>query len=107
MCYGIIFQEYHQLRSGLPRGQAKVLTAMWVALTTVLAMAYVGNLKASLVRKDFETRTASLGDMIDRDMEVHTAAQLYNFFNYTRHQTYLNERLTCQIEKRKSIHQLT
>ncbi len=101
MCYGVVFQEYHILRKMMSSGaKIRALSTLWVTLATFLAMAYSGNLKASLVRRDYGRRTATLDEMVDRDAEVHLSGALLKYLRHSGGPRSLNARLACQVEKR-------
>ncbi len=81
MCYGIIFQEYHQSRMNNKGRLITLVTFMWVAATTFLSMAFTGNLKSSLVRKNYEERTMTLNEIVDKDLTIHMSNTMENYLD--------------------------
>ncbi len=105
MTFGIIFQEYFLGRLNEKTSRFIQLRLTWVVLTMFLTMTFVGNLKSSLVRKNFEKRTMTRDEMIDKDMLIHTSTTSLDWYKTPQAQLDpLNIRLLCQAEKKKSIY---
>ncbi len=106
MAYGIIFQEYH-LDSSLKKSVKFVQIHMsWVILTTLLTMAFMGNLKSSLIYKGYERRTMNISEIVDKDMIVHGSAPIVDWWRTPMGQlSPINKRLFCQVEKTNSTFQ--
>ncbi len=68
-------------------------------------MTFVGNLKSSLVRKNFEKRTMTWEEMIDKDMIIHTSTTSLDFYKSPLAQLDpMNKRFLCQAEKKNSFY---
>ncbi len=80
---------------------SKALQFLWVLATAFISMAFVGNLKSTLVKKSYEPKTQTLNEMIDKDMPVFItiAKAMYLERDYTN--SPLNKRLLCQVKKTK------
>ncbi len=105
MAFGIIFQEYFFGKLNVKASRFIQLRLTWVVLTMFLTMTFVGNLKSSLVRKNFEKRTMTRAEMIDKDMIVHTSSTSIDWYKTPQAQLYpLNKRLLCQAQKKNSIY---
>ncbi len=107
MTFGIIFQEFGlgDRRITHKPSQYVALRMMWVVLSMLLTMTFVGNLKSSLVKKSYEERTMTLEEVIDKDMTLHTSTAVMDY--YDQPQAQLNPitiRLKCQTEKKGSIY---
>ncbi len=48
--------------------------------TMVLIMAFLGNLKSSLVKKNFEKRTMTLEEIFEKDLVIHLSRSTLAFF---------------------------
>ncbi len=105
MSYGIIFQEYSLSGSKKKTSRFVQLRMAWVILTMFVTMAFVGNLKTSLVKKNFEKRTMTRNEMIDKDMIIHTSTTSLDWYRTPQAQLDpLNIRYLCQAKKKKSIY---
>ncbi len=81
-----------------------LLRFLWVVMTMLLVMSYMGNLKSSLVSKSYEKPTKTIEEVIQKDMTHHTFEIFYNYMQSPIGQmTSLSRRLLCQTEKKKSI----
>ncbi len=100
-----MFQEYHP--TGLDNRKfifAKV-RFMWIVLTMFISMAFVGNLKSSLVKKNFEKRLMTMTEMVEKDLVLHTSTATLDFYddpNIASRPLY--QRLKCQTYKHKSLY---
>ena len=109
MCYGIVFQEFGDRRSGftstnkLGRSGA-VLRSSWLVVCTLLTWSYMGNLKASLVGQDHEKPTRTLNEMVDKDLRQLMSLTFLNYLNSTSSLSRLNSRLACQGLKRNELY---
>ncbi len=107
MTFGIIFQECQmgdRKVTYMPR-QYVVLRMMWVILSMLLTMTFVGNLKSSLVKKSYEKRTMTLEEVIDKDITVHTSTAAMAYYDQPQAQLNpITKRLKCQAQKKDSIY---
>ncbi len=83
--FGILFQEFYFNRKGQAfrrtKSNFKMMRFLWVAMTMVLVMSYVGNL-----------------------MTHHTIESFYFYLRRPEGQlSAINRRLLCQTEKRNSV----
>ncbi len=69
----------------------------------VLSLAFVANLKSSLINKTYEDKTNSLDEMIDNDMIVHIGRASSDYMATTGEEIPINNRLLCQAKKHDSI----
>ncbi len=103
MTYGVLFQEYHQCKNADQNKLSTRFRLMWIISSMFIVMAFLGNLKSSLVRKTFEERTMTLNEMIDKDMTVHITSTFADYLGATITQHDLNARLLKQARKKGSI----
>ncbi len=67
--YGIVFQEYHKvrsLRSGHRGKRFSGLALAWTLVSFLVTSAFVGNLKAIFVVKTYEDSIDTIAQMMDR-----------------------------------------
>ncbi len=107
LTFGILFQEYHLgNKSKLPEARPpfNVLRMVWVVMSMILVMSYVGNLKSSLVSRSYDRPTQTISEIVEKDLTFHAQEALY-FFLKTPYgqQTMMNRRLLRQAEKKGSI----
>ncbi len=76
---------------------------MWVTASMFVVMAFSGNLKSSFVRQNYEHRTMTLNEMVDKDMPIYTSTEVAEFFEATQDISPLHGRILCQARKKKSI----
>lgn len=102
--FGIMFQEYEVGKYKRASVRFSQLRVLWIVLTMFLTMAFVGNLKSSLVRKELEQRTMTFDEMVDKDMYIHTNSILMQWYDHPLGKlTPLHARLKCQALKKKSV----
>ncbi len=78
---------------------------LWVIAVFFLSMGFMANLKSSLTRKNFEDPTMTLAEMVDKDMTIHSDILFTNYLELQSDRlTELNNRLLCQIKKKKSTY---
>ncbi len=70
MAFGNIFQEYHGNRHAKIGKISSNLQLIWIIGTMVLTMSFVGNLKAILTKKEFESKTQTIDEIIGKDLRV-------------------------------------
>ncbi len=104
MAYGNIFQEYNQKK---PTQQGKIyitVSFMWVVATMVLSMSFVGNLKSILMKKDFETTTATREEIVDKDMRILMPKEMEAIMEAYSNHNNIDERILCQTRKTKGFY---
>ncbi len=79
------------------------ITVLWVTATMFLSMGFVGNLKSILVRKDFEPVTATIDEIVDKDMRVFFADTFETLLDSPVHNSVVARRLLCQARKTDGI----
>ncbi len=80
------------------------LHIMWIIATTFLSMAFVGNLKSALVQKNYDSRTFTVYEMIDKGMHIFVPDTFVMFLENDSSESSINKRILCQIKKtRKQI----
>ncbi len=99
LTFGIVFQEYHQVRRSNTRHLSTIVTFVWIAGNTFISMALVGNLKSSLVKSYHEERTKTLNEMVDKDMPIHITTTMEDYLEAGFAVSELNSRLLCQARK--------
>ena len=105
MCLGIALQEYYRQRNFDLLSRPSTFRLLWVVCAMLLSMSFAGNLKASLVRREYETPTQTLMEMVDKDMTIHMLRSVHQYINMTRKLSRLHDRVACQAQKRDSIYQ--
>ncbi len=66
-------------------------------------MMFMGNLKSSLINKNYEKATSTLEQLVDKDMTVHATTSLVGYMKSpVGLESPLLQRLLCQIEKKES-----
>ncbi len=107
MIYGIMFQEFgykdHYANKSKMSTQFRFL---WIAVTSFITMAFVGNLKSTLVRQEFGPRTQTLNEMIDKDMLIHVPnVHIMYTESLEKHNSNpnLNKRILCQAYKKDGV----
>ncbi len=105
ICFGNMFQEYNNRKQMMTKGKKSIkLHFMWIIATTFLSMAFVGNLKSALVQKNYESRTFTVSEMIDKDMNIFVPDTFIMFLENDSSDSSINKRILCQIKKtRKQI----
>ncbi len=66
-----------------------------------LTLSFGAVLKTTLIQSNFETRTMTLDEIIDKDMTVHISQVAINI--YSQSDIPLYRRILCQAKKKKSI----
>ncbi len=64
-----------------------------------VTMAFVGTLKSSFVRQDYEKRTETLDEMLDNDVKIHAAVEYVEYVKSVSDYSDFNKRLAYQIKK--------
>ena len=110
MCLGVAFQEFGERRTGFAiiskiDKAGSLLRASWLVVCTLLTWSYLGNLKASLVRKDYEKATQTLDEVVDRDLRLFMSVTFLNYLNATSQLSQLNSRLACQTMKANELYE--
>ncbi len=103
MMFGIVFQECYQPNSIRNTNHLKLLRMLWVFMSMLLTMAFVGNLKTSLVVNNYYDETKNFDQIFEKDLPFHVSRAFYDFVNAsaTLNST-LNTRILCQVNKKKS-----
>ncbi len=101
--YGIIFQEFYE-DGRKKRLTYKLVRILWVLTSLFLTMAFLANLKSSLMKKQYEQRTLTLNEMIDKDMRISASPTFTNYLESIAGRAgVLNSRILCQIKKHDSV----
>ncbi len=83
---------------------------LWIAATTFITMAFVGNLKSTLVRQEFKPKTQTLSEMVDKDMPIHIS-NLKNMYMLKMEKintnSSINKRILCQAHKTNGVFPVT
>lgn len=79
------------------------LRLLWILSTTFIVMAFLGNLKSSLVRKTFEDRTMTLYELFYKDMTVYMTRTFADYLGATISQNDISARLLNQAKRKNSI----
>ncbi len=66
-------------------------------------MAFVGNLKSSLVRHTYTEKTQTLNEMIDNDMFVIMTNVFSGYIRNSASDNAFNQRLLSHVEKKNSL----
>ncbi len=69
-----------------------------------VAMAFTGNLRSSFVKQNYEERTQTLHEMVDKDMNIYTSNELTEYFELTKSFSSLNRRILEQAKKKNSFY---
>ncbi len=100
MTFGVIFHENHLSKKIT---SLKGLAFMWLVFTMFLTMAFVGNLKSSLVRKTYQKRTLTLDQLFEEDKVIYISVAAKDFFDLpTTKLSPIYMRVKCQTEKHNS-----
>ncbi len=103
MTYGVLFQEYHQCDDSDKSKLSTKFRLLWIISSVFIVMAFLGNLKSSLVRKSYEKRTMTLYEMVDKDMTISITSTFADYLGATITQTDFNSRMLAQAKKKNSI----
>ncbi len=107
MSYGIVFCEYHSHQHRYKSSSKTLLfhniRLVWIIASMFLSMAFVGNLKSSLIRRTYTEKTQTLDEMIDKDMFVMINKVLSGFLKNSASTNAFNQRLICQVGKKDSL----
>ncbi len=106
MTFGNIFQEYHQNTLKNRRRTSTKLQFVWVVATSFICMGFVGNLKSILVRKQYEPKTSSFEEIVEKDMRVFIAKDLESVLELNSFNSPIDKRLLCQARKTEGIYTL-
>ncbi len=104
LAYGIMFQEYFSLRYLNQPRSYQSLRMIWVVATVFLSMAFLANLKSSLMKTQFNKRTMTLNEIVDKDMRVISSATFTSFLEDSKTNSLINQRLLCQIKKHNTTY---
>ncbi len=103
MMFGIVFQECYQPGSIRSTNHLKLLRMLWVVMSMLLTMAFVGNLKTSLVVNNYYDQTETFDQIFEKDLPFHVSRAFYDFVNASAAlNSTLNIRILCQVNKKKS-----
>ncbi len=103
--FGNIFQEYNHFKvPALISKRYAALQFIWVLATTLMTMAFVGNLKSTLVKKSYESKTRTLIEMIDKDMTVNIPLMTAQYLEVDPIE--LNKRILCQAKKTNGVYNI-
>ncbi len=103
ICFGNIFQEYNKMGLTTRSRRAKKLHFVWILGTTFLTMAFVGNLKSTLVRKSYHPRTQSAAEVVDKDMLLTMPNSMEMFLEMDQSESTINKRFLCQARKTNGV----
>ncbi len=108
MNFGVIFQESYLGSENIHNRKTKmlfhVLRLLWVFMTMIVVMSYVGNIKSSLVIKNYEKPTKTIEEIVDKDLTHHAVESTYYYLKSPIGQlSPVNRRLLCHTEKKNSI----
>ncbi len=110
LTYGIIFQEYnYKEHYANKKNISTQFRFLWITVTTFITMAFIGNLKSTLVRQEFMPRTQTLNEMVDKDMPIHVpnVKSMYMENLEKNHlNSSINKRILCQAYKTDGIYQV-
>ncbi len=104
--FGAIFQEYDKTLFGARDRTSAKLYFLWTASSFFLVMGYIGNIKAILVKKEYEPRTSTLYEMVDKDMAVHVPTGFEMIFQKNSRYSTLNRRILCQARRTEGIYKV-
>ncbi len=104
--FGAIFQDYDKRVFQDKDRTSTKLYFLWIVATFFLTMGFVGNIKAILVKKEYEPRTSTLYEMVDKDMAVYFPAGFEMIFQMNSRYSELNRRILCQARKTEGIYQV-
>ncbi len=108
LTYGVLFQEYEECKKHDDKIKRSTLLGLfWNLSTMFIVMAFLGNLKSSLVRKKYEDRTMTLYEMFEKDMAVYITKTFSEYLGSTITENDLSARILNQAEKKDSIVPLT
>ncbi len=106
MTYGIVFCEYyHHKKMHKSSNKSWVFDntrLLWVVASMFLSMAFVGNLKSSLIRHTYKEKTQTLDEMIDKDMFVIMSKVFVDYIKNSASGNAFNQRLINHVEKKSS-----
>ncbi len=104
MVFGILFQEYYERkRTKSDKLVFTTLRMVWVIASTLLVMAFIGNLKSSLVVNNYYDQTNAIQGIFDKDLTLHTSPALFDFLKTMALVSPLDKRLFHQANKDDSI----
>ncbi len=106
MTYAIVFCEfYHHSKIHKSSNKSWVFDntrLLWVVVSMFLSMAFVGNLKSSLIRHTYTEKTQTLNEMIDKDMHVIMSRVFMDYVKNSASGNAFNQRLINHVEKKGS-----
>ncbi len=102
MMFGILFQEYYETKH-MKKGKTMLRAhrMVWVVASTLLVMAFIGNLKTSLVVNNYYGQTLTIEEIFEKDLILHSTPTLYDFLRTLSAVSNLNKRLFHQANKGK------
>ncbi len=103
MMYGIAFQDYH---SSAPGHHATALRMLWVLATWLLIMSFCGNLKSILATANYEERTQTIDEMLEKDLTHYLYRPFHQFLCTPQGRSPRNDRIRLQAEKKESIYDI-
>ncbi len=106
MSVAVLFQEYHTGRYMYEyetKKQWALIRFIWAFASMFVVMAFLGNLEASFVKQNYEERTLTLVEMVDKDMTIYLSTEMAEYFEQTKENSYINRRILEQAKKKKSL----
>ncbi len=97
--FGSIFQEFSDTTFIDRRLTSTKLNLIWVIVTMLLSMSFVGNLKAILMRKEFEDVPTTKAEVIDRDMRLLMTRGMEQVLELYALESDMDKRILCQTRK--------
>ncbi len=104
MMFGIVFQECFVPKIHNSMSLFSMLRILWVITSMLLVMAFIGNLKSSLILNNYYERTMTFEEIFEKDLPFHSSQALYDFLNSpSALNSPVNRRLLCQANKKGSM----
>ncbi len=103
--FGNIFQEYSLMSANWKQLSTK-LNVLWVIVTMLLSMSFVGNLKSTLMRKDFESVAKTKEEVVDKDMKILMSKGMEPLLEGFSVESDIDKRILCQIRKTNGFFEL-
>ncbi len=96
--FGNMFQEYDMTFDKRKEASGK-LHLLWVFITMILSMSFVGNLKSILMKKDFEPMASTKAEIVDMDMKILVRYGMEPILEMYASVNDIDNRLLCQARK--------
>ncbi len=100
--YALIFGEYHGKCMKHSR-QWQLIRFLWIVTCMFVTMAFMGTLKSTFIRQDFQKRTETLNEMVDKDTKIHVPIASFEYLKRVSMFSVISKRIADQVNKTDGV----